>query len=145
MKILILHGPNLRLLGVREPEIYGTTTLMQIDQMLATEARKLGSEVLCLQSNSESELLDWLEEFRPLVDACLINAGGYSHTSIALMDAVKAFAKPTIEVHLTEPLQREAFRQISYVGEACVARFAGKGPESYLEALRHAVATYGKK
>ncbi|HYE78205.1 MAG TPA: type II 3-dehydroquinate dehydratase [bacterium] len=140
MRILVLHGPNLRLLGIREPELYGTMTLVQIDHAIAGEGKRLGAEVLCLQSNHEGELLDWLEEFRPLVDACLINAGGYTHTSVALLDAIKAFAKPTVEVHLTEPQSREEFRRTSIVGHGCVARFAGKGVESYLEGLRWVVA-----
>ena len=134
--VYVLSGPNLNLLGTREPEIYGRDTLDAIHARLAAQAAGLGVALDCRQSNHEGVLIDWLHEahFRG-AKAVLLNAGGYTHTSVALHDAIKSIAVPVIEVHLSDPMQREPFRHISYVGMAAAAHFAGHGADSYTLAL----------
>lgn len=134
--VYVLSGPNLNLLGTREPEIYGHDTLGAIHARLAEQAADLGVAVDCRQSNHEGVLIDWLHEahFKG-AKAVLLNAGGYTHTSVALHDAIKSIRVPVIEVHLSDPMQREAFRHISYVGMAAAAHFAGHGADSYTLAL----------
>ena len=134
--VYVLSGPNLNLLGTREPEIYGHDTLDAIHARLAGQAADLGVAVDCRQSNHEGVLIDWLHEahFRH-AKAVLLNAGGYTHTSIALHDAIKSITVPVIEVHLSDPMKREPFRHISYVGMAAAAHFAGHGADSYTLAL----------
>lgn len=134
--IFVLNGPNLNLLGTREPEIYGATTLDQIAGMLEDQARPLGLTIDMRQSNHEGHLIDWLHEANAIgAKAVLLNAGAYTHTSIALLDAIKSIKVPVIEVHLSDPHKREAFRHLSYVGMGAVACFAGHGPNSYTLAL----------
>jgi 3-dehydroquinate dehydratase II len=134
--VYVLNGPNLNLLGTREPEIYGHDTLDDIAGMLEDQARGLGLSVDVRQSNHEGHLIDWLHEANAHgAKAVLLNAGGYTHTSIALHDAIKAIKVPVIEVHLSDPHKREAFRHISYVGMAAAACFAGHGAKSYTLAL----------
>jgi 3-dehydroquinate dehydratase II len=134
--VYVLNGPNLNLLGTREPEIYGHDTLDDIAGMLEDQARGLGLSVDVRQSNHEGHLIDWLHEANAHgAKAVLLNAGGYTHTSIALHDAIKSIKVPVIEVHLSDPHKREAFRHISYVGMAAVACFAGHGAKSYTLAL----------
>jgi 3-dehydroquinate dehydratase II len=134
--IYVLNGPNLNLLGTREPEIYGSETLDDIAGMLEDQARGLGLTVDVRQSNHEGHLIDWLHEANARVaKAVLLNAAGYTHTSIALHDAIKAISVPVIEVHLSDPHKREDFRHLSYVGMAAVACFAGHGAKSYTLAL----------
>jgi 3-dehydroquinate dehydratase II len=134
--IYVLNGPNLNLLGTREPEIYGSETLDDIAGMLEDKARGLGLTVDVRQSNHEGHLIDWLHEANARVaKAVLLNAAGYTHTSIALHDAIKAISVPVIEVHLSDPHKREDFRHLSYVGMAAVACFAGHGAKSYTLAL----------
>jgi 3-dehydroquinate dehydratase II len=134
--VYVLNGPNLNLLGTREPEIYGTTTLDDIAGMLEDRARDLGLTIDMRQSNHEGHLVDWLHEANSVgAKAVLINAGAYTHTSIAILDAIKAIRVPVIEVHLSDPHTREEFRHISYVGMGAVACFAGFGAESYTRAL----------
>lgn len=134
--VYVLSGPNLNLLGTREPEIYGRDTLDAIHARLVTQAAGLGLAVDCRQSNHEGVLIDWLHEAHAhSAKAVLLNAGGYTHTSIALHDAIKSIAVPVIEVHLSDPMKREAFRHISYVGMAAAAHFAGHGADSYTLAL----------
>ena len=134
--VYVLNGPNLNLLGTREPEIYGHDTLDDIAGRLEDQARALGLEVDVRQSNHEGHLIDWLHEAASRgAKAVLLNAGGYTHTSIAIHDAIKSIKVPVIEVHLSDPHQREAFRHISYVGMAAVACFAGHGAQSYTLAL----------
>ena len=134
--VYVLSGPNLNLLGTREPEIYGHDTLDAIHARLAGQAAGLGIALDCRQSNHEGVLIDWLHEahFRG-AKAVLLNAGGYTHTSIALHDAIKSIRVPVIEVHLSDPMKRETFRHISYVGMAAAAHFAGHGANSYTLAL----------
>ncbi len=134
--IFVLNGPNLNLLGTREPDIYGHDTLDEIAGRLEDQARALGLTVDVRQSNHEGHLIDWLHEANAMgAKAVLLNAGGYTHTSIAIHDAIKSIKVPVIEVHLSDPHKREAFRHLSYVGMAAVACFAGYGAESYTRAL----------
>ena len=134
--VFVLSGPNLNLLGTREPDIYGHDTLNDIHARLETLAEGLGIRLECRQTNHEGVLIDWLHEaYVAGAKAVLLNAGGYTHTSIAIHDAIKSIKVPVIEVHLSDPMQREPFRHISYVGMAAVAHFAGHGANSYTLAL----------
>ena len=135
MKIWVINGPNINLLGTREPELYGSKTYEELLEYLETAARRLGIEVSCFQSNHEGTLIDWVQESKDKADAIIINAGGYTHTSIALMDAVKAVGKPMVEVHLTDPFQREAFRTTSYLSLVADKIIVNKGFDGYIEAL----------
>ncbi|MBD3729700.1 MAG: 3-dehydroquinate dehydratase [Sphingomonadales bacterium] len=139
--IYVLNGPNLNLLGTREPEIYGSDTLDDIAGMLEDRAQELGLEIDMRQSNHEGHLIDWLHEAQAVgAKAVLLNAGGYTHTSIALHDAIKSIRTPVIEVHLSDPETREDFRHISYVGMAALDCVKGMGAKSYLVALEKAAA-----
>ena len=139
--IYVLNGPNLNLLGTREPEVYGTTTLDEIAGRLTEQAARLSVRVDCRQSNHEGVLIDWLHEAHFAgAKAVLLNAGGYTHTSIALHDAIKSITVPVIEVHLSDPQAREEFRHISYIGMAAHSVFAGHGADSYTLALDAAAA-----
>jgi 3-dehydroquinate dehydratase-2 len=141
-RILVLHGPNLNLLGRREPEMYGTLPLEEIDRRVADRGAELGVEVRSAQSNLEGELVTLIQEAEGWADAIVLNPGGYSHTSVAIRDAVTAVGIPTIEVHLTNPLSREPFRHTDVVGGACAGMISGFGWRSYLLALE-AVARAG--
>ena len=134
--ILVLHGPTLNLLGQREPEVYGTTTLDQIDQQLEEEGKALGLEVRSYQSNSEGALIDALHEARGWAAGVIINPGGYTHTSVALRDAVVATELPVIEVHLSNVYARESFRHQSLLSPVCQGKITGFGWRSYLLALQ---------
>lgn len=139
--IYVLNGPNLNLLGLREPEIYGADTLDDIAGMLEDRARDLGVEVDVRQSNHEGHLVDWLHEAQAEgAKAVLLNAGAYTHTSIALLDAIRAIRTPVIEVHLSDPSTREEFRHHSYVGMGAVDEVKGLGARSYVVALEKAAA-----
>ncbi len=139
--IFVLNGPNLNLLGTREPEIYGSQTLDDIGAMLTDQAALLGLTIDMRQSNHEGDLIDWLHEAQTVgAKAVLLNAGGYTHTSIALHDAIKSIRVPVIEVHLSDPMARETFRHISYVGMAAHSDFSGHGAKSYTLALDAAAA-----
>ncbi|RVT94432.1 type II 3-dehydroquinate dehydratase [Sphingomonas crocodyli] len=134
--IYVLNGPNLNLLGTREPEIYGADTLDDIAGLLEDRAQELGVEIEMRQSNHEGHLVDWIQEANAEgAKAVLLNAGAYTHTSIAIHDAIKAVAVPVIEVHLSNPHKRDAFRHISYVGQAAKGTVAGFGALSYRLAL----------
>jgi len=134
--VYVLNGPNLNLLGMREPEIYGADTLDDIAAMLDDRAHELGLEIEMRQSNHEGHLVDWLHEAQAEgARAVLLNAAAYTHTSIALLDAIKAIHTPVIEVHLSDPSTREPFRHHSYVGLAAVNTVQGLGARSYLMAL----------
>jgi 3-dehydroquinate dehydratase II len=134
--IYVLNGPNLNLLGTREPEIYGTDTLDDIAGRLDDQGRALGLEIDFRQSNHEGHLIDWLHEAQAVgAKAVLINPAGYTHTSVALHDAIKSIKVPVIEVHLSDPMQREEFRHISYVGMVAMMTIAGHGAASYTLAL----------
>lgn len=134
--IFVLNGPNLNLLGTREPEIYGTDTLDDIAGRLDDRARAAGADIDFRQSNHEGHLIDWLHEAQGTgAKAVLLNAAGFTHTSIAILDAIKAITVPVFEVHLSDPHKREAFRHLSYVGMGARAIFAGHGAKSYELAL----------
>lgn len=136
-RILVINGPNMNLLGIRQPEIYGNTDYVDLENMITAEAERLGVTVSFFQSNHEGDLVDAIQQaYFDKVDGILINPGAYTHTSIALLDAVKSVGIPTVEVHISDPETREAFRRISYIREACVATVKGRGLEGYLEALR---------
>ena len=140
-KIYVINGPNLNLLGFREPTIYGNDSLDDIARMLAKRAAELGVEIEMRQSNHEGHLVDWLHEAHfEGAKAVLLNAAAYTHTSIAILDAIKSINVPVIEVHISDPTVREEFRRISYVGMAAVTTVQGMGAQSYLYALEKAAA-----
>ncbi|NLF34581.1 MAG: type II 3-dehydroquinate dehydratase [Clostridiales bacterium] len=136
MRILVINGPNLNLLGIREPEVYGRVTYQDLLNLVEAEAARLGVQVDFFQSNHEGALVDAIQSAYGTRDGIVLNPGAYTHTSIALLDAVKAVGIPTVEVHLSDPDSREPFRRISYVRAACRSTICGKGFEGYLEALR---------
>ena len=139
--VFVLNGPNLNLLGLREPEIYGSDTLDDIAAMLEDRGRELGLGVDVRQSNHEGHLIDWLHEANADgARAVLLNAGAYTHTSIALLDAIRAIKVPVIEVHLSDPETREPFRHVSYVGMAAADCVKGLGARSYVVALEKVAA-----
>lgn len=136
--IYVLNGPNLNLLGTREPEIYGRVTLADIERACTERAAQMGRAVVFRQSNLEGELVNWLQEAGQKAAAVVLNAGGYSHTSVALHDAIKAIGAPVIEAHLSNPAAREDFRHVSLVGQAAKGTIAGFGATSYLLAVEAA-------
>lgn len=137
MRFLVVHGPNLNLLGTREPEVYGSTTLAEIDDRLAAAAAAEGGhEIVTFQSNHEGELIDKLQEARSGFDGVLLNPGGFTHTSVALRDAVQALPVPVIECHLSNIYAREEFRQRSMISGACAGVISGFGVTSYLLGLQ---------
>ena len=131
VRVLVVHGPNLNLLGTREPETYGSTTLEEIDAGLVAQGKQAGVEVSCFQSNHEGELLDRIQEARAWARGILINPGGLTHTSVALRDALLATALPVVEVHLSNVHAREPFRRHSYVSDVARGVVTGFGPLSY--------------
>ena len=135
MKILVVHGPHLNLLGEREPSIYGTLTLAELDERVREHAARLGAEVRCFQSNHEGALIDRLHAERRWMDGLVINPGALTHSSYALRDAIAAVGVRAIEVHLSDIHAREPWRRISLIAEVCEAQLAGKGAGSYLEAI----------
>ena len=136
--VLVLNGPNLNLLGTREPEVYGRTTLADIEADCASQGRQLGLSVDCRQSNSEGQLVDWIQEARGGHDAIVINPGAYSHPSVAILDALQAVGLPVLEVHLSNIHKRESFRHRSYVSAVAVGVICGFGALGYRLALQAA-------
>ena len=136
--IYVLNGPNLNLLGTREPHIYGQATLADIEKACAQRAEQLGRGIVFRQSNIEGELVNWLQEARDNACVVVLNAGAYTHTSVALHDAIKAIGIPVIEAHLSNPAAREEFRHVSLVGQAAKGVIAGFGTTSYLLAIEAA-------
>ena len=135
MKLLVINGPNLNMLGIREPKIYGKETYETLIQSVTEYAQNMNIELETYQSNHEGALVDAIQAAYGKVDGIVINPGAYTHTSIALLDAVKAVGIPTVEVHISKVEERESFRQISYIREACIATVTGKGIAGYLEAI----------
>jgi 3-dehydroquinate dehydratase II len=136
MKVLILHGPNLNLLGTREREIYGSLTLEDINNKLADLGRELSTEIHCKQSNHEGVLIDALHEARTWADGVIFNPGGYTHTSVALRDAISSIGIPVVEVHLSNVYAREDFRHVSMISAVCKGKIVGFGWRSYLLGFR---------
>ena len=137
MKILVINGPNLNMLGIREPALYGNRNYADLVDFIGEAARDAGVEVEVFQSNHEGALVDRIQAARGVFDGLVVNAAAYTHTSVAILDALKAVGLPTVEVHLTDPETREPFRRVSYVKPAALATFAGYGFDSYSRAIRH--------
>ena len=135
MKFLVINGPNLNMLGIREPEVYGAQTYETLCRRVTEHARVLGAEVEIYQSNHEGDLVDRIQAAYGRCDGIIINPAAYTHTSVALLDALKAVSIPAVEVHLSRVEEREDFRQISYVRRACLATVTGRGIDGYLEAM----------
>ncbi len=151
IRIQVLHGPNLNLLGTRDPAVYGTTTLAEIDRELTRRAKARGAVLRCAQSNLEGELVDHIQQAKGWASAIVINPGGYTHTSVAIRDALDAVGVPAVEVHLSNLHAREPFRQVSLTAAKCIGQICGFGAQSYYlgldAALSHVEATprNGKK
>lgn len=135
MRVLLIHGPNLNRLGRRNPDVYGTITLKEIERIVTERGESVGIEVRCFQSNHEGELIDWLQAEAEHAGGIIINPGGLAHYSVALRDALEDAKRPVIEVHISNPSAREAFRHPLITATAAVQVIAGKGPDGYLEAL----------
>ena len=135
MKILVLNGPNLNLLGLREPDIYGSGSYAALEETIHAAAKEAGVEVEIFQSNHEGVLVDHIQQAYGVFDGIVINPAAYTHTSIAILDALKAVALPAVEVHISDVSKREAFRQISYAGMACCKTYMGLGFEGYRQAI----------
>ena len=140
MKIYLLNGPNLNMLGIREPDKYGSESYSALIDMVKTHCEKKGVEVVCYQSNHEGDLVDRIQEaYFNGADGIIINPGAYTHTSIALLDAVKAVSLPTVEVHISKVEEREDFRQVSYIRAACIKTITGHGLSGYIEAIDYLI------
>ena len=137
MKILVINGPNLNMLGIREPGIYGTGTFSDLLRLLEDTAREEGLEVIQYQSNHEGDLVDKIQWAYRTADGIVINPAAYTHTSVAILDALKAVSVPAVEVHISDVDAREPFRQISYAGMACIKTIKGHGLEGYREAIQY--------
>ena len=144
MKILVINGPNINMLGIREPDIYGKTGFVDLINTVTEYAKEKGIELECYQSNHEGDLVDKIQWAYGKFDGIVINPGAYTHTSIAILDAVKAVGIPTVEVHISDVSKREDFRQVSYIRAACVKTIAGHGIKGYIEAIEFLVSNYGE-
>lgn len=145
MKIYVINGPNLNMLGIREPGHYGNGSYKGLIERIESEAKVLGVEVVCYQSNHEGDLVDKIQEaYFEGADGIIINPGAYTHTSIAILDAAKSVSLPLIEVHISKVEEREAFRQVSYIREAAAMTISGKGQDGYIIALGEMVKIIGK-
>lgn len=136
MKLLVINGPNLNLLGLREPEIYGKRTYQDLLSLLRQTGKEEGVEVECFQSNHEGAIVDAIQQAYGVFDGIVINPAAYTHTSVAILDALKAVALPAVEVHISAVSSREPFRQRSYAGMACVRTYQGLGFDGYVQAIR---------
>lgn len=139
MKILVINGPNLNMLGIREPKHYGRETYLDLETKIQNYCDNMGVEVTLFQSNHEGAIVDEIQKSYGVVDGIVINPGAYTHTSIAILDAVKSVTIPTVEVHISKVEEREDFRQISYVRLACVKTIIGHGTDGYLEAIDYLI------
>jgi len=137
VRILVINGPNINLLGLREPELYGSKDYAALVAFIQNVCEEAGADVECMQSNHEGAIVDAIQAAYGRFDGIVINPAAYTHTSIAILDALKAVGLPAVEVHLTNILEREAFRQISFVAQACEKTFAGMGFDGYAEAIRY--------
>jgi len=144
MKIRVINGPNLNMLGIREPGIYGKDTFSGLCEMIKEHCEKKGIEVGLFQSNHEGDLVDFIQQAYGNTDGIVINPGAYTHTSIAILDAAKAVSIPMVEVHISDVSKREDFRQISYIRAACEKTIAGHGTAGYIEAIDYLAEKYGK-
>ncbi|MBO4902698.1 MAG: type II 3-dehydroquinate dehydratase [Lachnospiraceae bacterium] len=144
MRIIVINGPNINMLGIREPEIYGNSGYADLCAKIMAHAKMRGVETEILQSNHEGDLVDMIQNAYGSADAIVINPGAYTHTSIAILDAAKAVGLPVVEVHISDVSKREDFRQISYIRLACVHTIMGHGTDGYLEAIDYLVENYGK-
>lgn len=144
MKILIINGPNINMLGIREPGIYGNDSFKTLCSNIENYAKENNFEVKLYQSNHEGDLVDEIQMAYKVFDGIVINPGAYTHTSIAILDAVKAVGIPTVEVHISDVSKREDFRQVSYIRAACVKTIAGHGIKGYIEAIEFLVSNYGE-
>lgn len=138
-KILVINGPNINMLGIREPNIYGKQTYNDLIAFIESSAVKLGCEVKCFQSNHEGDIVDEIQKALNVFDGIIINPAAYTHTSVAILDALKAVMLPAVEVHISDVAKREPFRQISYAGMACEAHYIGFGFDGYKMALEYLV------
>ncbi len=145
MRILLMNGPNLNTLGTREPEIYGSTTLPEIEAMIVKHASAAGADVRAFQANGEGQLIDWLQQEQAAADGLILNAGALSHYGMALRDAVAAAGMPVIEVHISNVWKRETFRHESLLSPVCAGVIAGLGVQGYVLALEALVAIVGAK
>lgn len=136
MNILVINGPNLNLLGIREPDIYGRKTYRDLVDLIEAEAASVGDAVKCFQSNHEGAIVDEIQAAYGAFDGIVINPAAYTHTSVAILDALKAVGLPAVEVHISDVDAREEFRRHSYVTAACIARIAGRGLQGYVDAMR---------
>ncbi len=141
MKILVVNGPNLNMLGIREPDIYGRKTYGDLVSEIEAAAREMGASVKCFQSNHEGAIVDEIQAAYGVFDGIVINPAAYTHTSVAILDALKAVGLPAVEVHISDVDSREAFRRISYVTAACLTKIAGRGFRGYVDAIRFLLET----
>ena len=145
MKLLVINGPNLNMLGIREPNIYGRQDYNALCELIRETCRGLGIEASFFQSNHEGAIVDEIQKAYGVMDGIVINPAAYTHTSVAILDALKAVALPAVEVHLSDVDQREAFRHVSYAGMACETRFKGLGFQGYVEAIHYLHKKYAEK
>ena len=144
MKLLVINGPNLNMLGIREPEIYGNQTFAMLEEFCRTAADEVGAELTLFQSNHEGAIVDAIQNAYGKTDGIVINPAAYTHTSVAILDALKAVGIPAVEVHLSDISTREPFRQLSYAGMACETTFAGLGFEGYRRGIHYLIKKYEK-
>ena len=135
MKIRVINGPNINMLGIREPGVYGTATYKDLCEMIENHAKEKNVEVEILQSNHEGDLVDYIQDCLGKIDGVVINPGAYTHTSVALLDALKSVSIPCVEVHISKVEERESFRQVSYIRTACIETITGHGLNGYFEAI----------
>ena len=145
MKLLVINGPNLNLLGLREPDIYGHENYASLLELIESTCAQRGIQVECFQSNHEGAIVDKIQEAYGTQDAIVINPAAYTHTSVAILDALKAVALPAVEVHISDVSSRESFRQVSYPGMACIKTYMGHGFEGYAMAIRYLKAYLNKE